>query len=120
MDSPAVRAGGWAQRTAWWLALACVVLSAAVFVRRGVEAWQAAGVPPGTAETSGCEEESFFALWRAVHDQPVFTDSTRLPFSSAYFNWLFYAGYRWPLLAAVATQGDEAIPRVARLTTAAG
>lgn len=120
MDPAAARTGGWAQRTAWWLALACVVLSTAVFVRRGAEAWQAAGVPPGTAETSGCEEESFFALWRAVHAQPVFTDSTRLPFSSAYFNWLFYAGYRWPLGAAVAAHGDAVIPRASRLTTAAG
>jgi len=102
-------------------ALACIVLSTAVFVRRGQAAVRATQERPGVAITSGCEEESFFALWRAVHGQPVYADVTRLPFASAYFNWLFYAGYAVPVSAAVRLAGDAAIiPLAGRLTTVVG
>ena len=102
-------------------ALACIVLSTAVFVRRGHAAIEAAAEPPGVAITSGYEAESFFALWRAVHGQPVYADVTRMPYASAYFNWFFYAGYAVPVGAAVKLGGDAAIiPLMGRLTTAAG
>lgn len=102
-------------------ALACIVLSTAVFVRRGLAATRAAAEPPGVAITSGFEEESFFALWRAVQGQPVYADVTRLPYASAYFNWLFYAGYAAPVGAAVRVGHDASlIPVAGRLTTAGG
>jgi hypothetical protein len=102
-------------------ALACIVLSTAVFVRRGHAAIEAAAAPPGVAITSGYEAESFFALWRAVHGQPVYADVTRIPYASAYFNWFFYVGYAVPVGAAVKLGHDASIiPLAGRLTTAAG
>lgn len=102
-------------------ALACLVLSTAVFVRRGHSAIRAAAEPPGVALTSGYEAESFFALWRAVNGRPVYADVTRLPYASAYFNWLFYAGYAVPVRAAVQLGGDAAIiPLAGRLITTVG
>ena len=108
------------RRAAGWMAWGCVVVSAAVFARRGLAAAEAADVAPGVAVTSGFEEESFFALWRAAHGQAIYTEATRQPYAAAYFNWLFYAGYRGPVAAAMRTGGDAAIPRAARLVTAAG
>lgn len=43
--------------------------------------------------TSGAEEESSFALWKYVHNQPVYSDPTRIPFAASYYNWLFYSVY---------------------------
>lgn len=103
-----------------WIALACVVLSAAVFLRRGYAALQAASLAPGVAVTSGFEEESLFALWKAVHHQPVYTDAARLPYASAYFNWLFYRAYAPPVRAALQMTGDPGLPAAGRLLTAAG
>ena len=102
-------------------ALACVVLSTTVFVRRGHAAIRAAAEAPGVTITSGSEEESLFALWRAAQGRPVYADVIRLPYASAYFNWLFYAGYAVPVGAAVRLAGDDGIiPLAGRLTTAAG
>lgn len=118
---PLPRAAETWHRLAFAAALACLVLSTAVFVRRGHAAVRAAAEAPGVALTSGCEEESFFALWRAVHGQPVYADVTRMPYASAYFNWLFYAGYAVPVGAAVRLGHDASvIPLAGRLTSAAG
>lgn len=103
-----------------WIALACVVLSAAVFARRIYAVFQATSLAPGVAVTSGFEEESFFALWKAVHHQPVYTDATRLPYASAYFNWLFYHAYAPPVRAAIQMTSDSSLPLAGRLLTAAG
>jgi hypothetical protein len=103
-----------------YAALACVVFSLAVFVLRGVAAFQAARSAPGVAVTSGCEEESWFALWRAIHGQPVYADTMRAPYASAYFNWLFYAAYARPLAIGVHLWGDWIIPLVGRLISAVG
>jgi hypothetical protein len=97
-----------------------LLLSVAVFVRRGVAAADAAMTAPGVAVTSGYEEESIFALWRAVHDQPVYVDSSRLPYASAYFNWLFYGAYAAPVRVAASLGGDGAIVLGSRLMTAVG
>ncbi|MDI1249718.1 MAG: hypothetical protein PSV13_12710 [Lacunisphaera sp.] len=102
------------------LALVCVLLSVAVFVRRGQAAIQAGTTAPGVAVTSGYEEESLFALWKAVHHQPVYTDATRLPFAASYFNWLFYHAYAFPVRAAVQVTGDSGLPVAGRLLTAIG
>ena len=75
---------------------------------------------PGVAITSGYENESHFALWRALRGEPVYVDSSRMPYASAYFNWLFYSGYAAALHPFVSWAGAPAIVRVGRLITAAG
>jgi len=91
-----------------------------VTAKRSVAAYSAVGVAPGVAVTSGCEEESLFALWRFAHDQPVYRDTTAKPYASAYFNWLFYQGYGAIAKVTVKYLGDAAIPSVGRLVTLAG
>lgn len=102
------------------LALTCLLLGLAVYAARGWNAWRAAGIAPGVVETSGCEEESFHAIHRAIHGSPVYYASTQMPFGSAYFNWLFYDGYQAALAPLVALSGDTVIPRAARLLSAIG
>jgi hypothetical protein len=75
---------------------------------------QACRIPPGTAETSGCEEESMFAVWRAAHHATAYIDTAKAPFASAYFNWLFYALYSF----AVRPFGDTSLVFVGRVLTA--
>ncbi len=106
------------QRAATLMALICAFLSAGVFVRRGLAAWEAAGVAPGLAITSGCEEESFLSVWRAVHHQEAYADAAHVPYAATYFNWLFYAGYAVPVRSAVNRWGDAIIPRAGRIVTA--
>lgn len=48
---------------------------------------------PFLGQTSGLEEEALFSLWKAHHGQPVYTDALAAPFSTSYFNVLFYAAY---------------------------
>lgn len=101
------------------LALACLVLSGVVFACRGLSAFQSAQISPGIAVTSGYEEESWFALWRGIQGQSVYGDPHRLPFASAYFNWLFYAVYQTPIASFAKDKGGEVIPLVGRLFSAA-
>ena len=110
-------ANGWGV-AAIWIAFACLVLSGAVFARRSQAAIAASRQEPGVAVTSGFEEESFYALWRSMHGRAVYADATRLPFSAAYFNWLFYRAYAWPVGKAVAHSTDAAIPSSGRWITA--
>ena len=95
---------------------ACLALasSLAVMAFRLSAAFQSASIPPGTAQTSGCEEESMFAVWRAAHRLPVYADSAKPPYASAYFNWFFYALYG----AVVRPFRDASIPLVGRCLTA--
>src|SRR5438105_4217764 len=62
-------------------------------VMRTHSAWKTTSPVSGLNVTSGCEEESLFAVWRQTHGETVYLDSSRPPYSSAYFNWLFYRGY---------------------------
>lgn len=103
-----------------WLAALTVLVSVGVFLVRGVAAARATAMPPGVAVTTGCEHESFFGLWRALHHQPVFVDPARVPFAAAYFNWLFYAGYAVPVGWAVSWRSDAVIPLAGRMVTAVG
>ena len=107
-------------RLANWAMAASILLSLVVFLTRGVNAWQAAAVAPGLAITSGYEEESIFAVWRAAHGQAMYADPTRLPFASSYFNWLFYASYAVPVKDAANGTDDTAFLRTSRLLTALG
>jgi hypothetical protein len=43
--------------------------------------------------TSGCEEESLFAIWKWIHGQAVYANPEHIPFAASYFNWLFYMTY---------------------------
>jgi len=43
--------------------------------------------------TTGCEEESLFAIWRFVHGQAVYADPNQIPFAASYFNWGYYGFY---------------------------
>lgn len=95
--------------------VACLAVSLLVFGFRVHAVGRAAASPPGVAVTSGFEEESWFAMWRFAHGQPVFADPTRLPFAGTYFNWLFYGAYGGIARPAVAIAGDAAIPSAGRL-----
>ena len=110
----------WPGRLLLLLALAGLLLTAGDFFHRGRSAWQAAGIAPGVAITSGCEEESLFALWRAGHGQPVYLDTAHPPFAAAYFNWLFYATYSVPFRSARPSADATDFIRASRLLTATG
>jgi hypothetical protein len=50
-------------------------------------------VGAGTAITSGCEEESIFALWRISRSEKVYLPKNSPPYAATYFNWAFYRTY---------------------------
>jgi hypothetical protein len=108
------------RKLAAWIVGASIVASLAIFTIRGVSTWHAAALTPGMAISSGGEEESIFALWKVVHGHALYADTSRLPYASAYFNWLFYASYGASLGVAVKISGDPYIPAVGRLITAMG
>jgi hypothetical protein len=97
------------------LALACNGL---VFACRLAAVHEAANIPPGTVQTSGCEEESFFAVWRKINGRPVYGDVTKPPYASASFNWLFYATYGTILRPVVEAYGDSYLPLAGHWLTA--
>ena len=111
-------------KTTRHLLLGLVVVASLALIgitaKRTVAAYTAASIAPGVAVTSGCEEESLFALWRVAHDQPVYRDTTAKPYAAAYFNWLFYQGYVVFAKITVKNLGDAAIPSIGRLVTLAG
>lgn len=102
------------------LAAAALLLSAGLFLQRAAAAYAAAAVAPGTSVTSGYEEESFFAVWRAVRGEPVYLDPLQRPFASAYFNWAFYGSYSLAMRPWAPLADGAVIPRFGRLVTAAG
>lgn len=96
------------------LYLACALAVA------GCRSWSALAATrtmPGVAVTSGCEEESLHALWRATRRDAVYVDPLRLPYVDAYFNWLFYRSYAVVLAASGADGDPTKIPAVSRLFT---
>ena len=95
-----------------WLLLLVLVPGLLVQVERG----RAALSSPSTAVTSGCEEESFYAIWRGNQGTSPYIESTRPPYATAYFNWLFYKAYS----AVSSGHPDAAIPFWGRITTLAG
>ncbi len=97
------------------LALGCSCL---VFACRLAAIHEAASIPPGTVQTSGCEEESFFAVWRKIHGRPIYGDTTEPPYASASFNWLFYATYSSMIRPVVKTCGDSYLPLAGHWLTA--
>lgn len=108
------------RRTLALLGLLCALISGVVFVERGVSAWRAADIVPGTAMTSGGEQESLFAVWRAIHGKPVYAHLTEVPYAAAYFNWLFYSTYAQPARVAMHLHGETAVSKVDRLVSMVG
>ncbi len=102
------------------LVLACLMLIAALAVRRFVAIKESAEIAPGTAQTTGCEEESFYAVWRAARGEEVYADTSKLPFASAYFNWLFYRSYGAVVRPIIDRHGDASLPFAGRLVTLGG
>lgn len=106
-----------------WLLLSLAILAGAtmiaVFSLRVRSAETTGRVAP-TTQTTGCEEESAFAVWRAAHHHPVYADTSKLPFASAYFNWLFYSSYGAVLRPFLAAHGDASLHLYARRLTLVG
>jgi hypothetical protein len=48
---------------------------------------------PKQAILSGCTGESLHCIWKVIHGEAVYTDMTKMPFSSSYFNWIYYLVY---------------------------
>ncbi|MBW7897018.1 MAG: hypothetical protein H3C27_18080 [Opitutaceae bacterium] len=88
--------------------------------KRGHLAWLASQVPPGVTQTSGCEEESLYAVWRVVHSEPNYPKPGSMPYASAYFNWLFYSVYGAIASPVVHRWGDASLPVATRLLTVLG
>lgn len=79
-------------------------------------------VEPLLSQTSGAEQESLFAVWKAIKGLPVYADPLAIPYAHSSFNWLFYAMYGgiagWVLAAF--HLADEWVPTIGRLITFAG
>ena len=72
--------------------------------------------------TSGDEQSSLFAVWKASHGLPIYVDRLAPPFAHAFFNWLFYQSYGGVAAAVRAALGldDAWLPTVGRLFTLVG
>jgi hypothetical protein len=85
----------------------------------GFSALRSAFAVLGNVTTTGCEEEGLFSIWRFSKGEPVYMDSSAIPFAASYFNWLFYSVYgeicKWTL--SLLNLDDRALPAVARLVT---
>ena len=69
--------------------------------------------------TSGSEEQSFLSLWYWIHGKAVYSDPHRIPFTSSYLNWLFYAFYGSVIKIVLAWVhlSDAWIPTIGRLVS---
>lgn len=84
--------GGAAQLVNCFLVLSIIL--ALLIVGKRLQAIQTSSViSPGTAITSGCEEESIFALWRIAHGDKIYLPKSSPPYAATYFNWIFYKTY---------------------------
>src|ERR1700761_6181945 len=45
---------------------------------------------PNQIITTGCEEESIYAIWKFVHHKMIYSDEFLPPFAISSYNWLFY------------------------------
>ncbi|MES2692478.1 MAG: hypothetical protein V4773_03320 [Verrucomicrobiota bacterium] len=102
------------------LVVASFALLAIAATRRYLSIREVAQIAPGTTQSTGCEEESFYAVWRAARGQEVYADTARLPFASAYFNWAFYRSYGAFVRPIIEQHGDAALPFAGRLLTLIG
>lgn len=100
-----------------WIALA---LSATVWVLRISSAVTLDR--PFLGNTSGCEEEALFSVWKAANGHEVYNNPWLPPFSASYFGWLFYQAYGWWAKAGLAVSGleDAWLPTFTRAFTLLG
>jgi hypothetical protein len=75
------------------LSFISLALLALVLLYRITSAVDAFHTSPGTAITSGCEEESWLNIWNTLNGKPTFPNPLEPPYNAAYFNWLFYKSY---------------------------
>ncbi len=73
----------------------------------------------GQVTTTGCEEEGLFSIWRFCRGEPVYADSSAIPFAASYFNWLFYAAYGGICKSTLflLNLDESLLPAIARLVT---
>jgi hypothetical protein len=76
-----------------WLLVLSIVFALWIVGKRFYAIHIASTVCPGTAITSGCEEESIFALWRTTHGDDAYLPKDSPPYAATYFNWAFYKTY---------------------------
>jgi hypothetical protein len=84
---------GISQRLLHWLLVLLITSFFWVISKRIHAIYSSASIAPGTAITSGCEEESIFALWRIAHGDKIYIPKTAPPYAATYFNWGFYRTY---------------------------
>ncbi len=101
------------------LSLLAIIVTVALAGLR-VQSAEATAVGGAVPQTSGCEIESAFNIWRAAHGQPVYGDSSRVPFAGTYFNWLFYSSYGAIVRAFAAADDTAQLYRLARQLTLLG
>ncbi len=76
-------------RAAWLLLLAAAAAAAFVFLRR-VFSWSNCW---RWSITEGREGPSIYAIWRVVHDRPLYQWPDREPYGLTFFNFGFYHAY---------------------------
>lgn len=102
-----------------WLAWSASTLLLLILAFRLVSALTATTLAPGTAVTSGCEEESWFNIWRVVQGQAMYPDPSSPPYNAAYFNWGFYGLYAAVAAPVMAHWGESSLIPAGRLLTLA-
>lgn len=72
-----------------------------------------------TVLTSGCEEESLYAIWKYVHSFDIYLPNNKFPYTSSYFNINFYLFYGeiCELCIHYLSLNDSYIPIITRLTS---
>jgi hypothetical protein len=72
--------------------------------------------------TSGWEQESLFAMWKYVYGKDVYSDPYKIPYSIAFFNWLFYEVYGTfiAIIKNTLDLSDDWIPTLGRWMTLIG
>jgi len=85
----------------------------------GVSAVHSACAMLGQVTTTGCEEEGLFSIWRFCRGEPVYADSSAIPFAASYFNWLFYYVYGGICKSTLSLLhlDESRLPAIARLVT---
>lgn len=105
------------------LLVAALVTVIAALVLMGVRLSSAMSFAyPMHVVTSGWEQESLFAMWKYVYGKDIYTDPYKIPYSIAFFNWLFYESYGTFIILIKSLFGlsDDWIPTIGRGMTLVG
>ena len=112
-DAPPERGAAWRR-----FAVAAYLGAASCLVLLGVRIYFAMSFSePMQGHTTGDEFSQFYAIWRHIQGQPVYTDRLSPPFYSAIYNWLFYESYGIFTAAAqrLLSLQDAWIPTIGRI-----